>query len=83
MARKRQSRWARTVKMRGSPVSTASWPTSSPGKVTNRHDSSSRSTIRWNTCREPEITNWMLTSWGAETEREGGREGEREREREG
>lgn len=62
MERKVQSRWARTLKMSGSPVSTASWPTSSPGWVTNRHDSSSRSIMRWYTCSKPEITNCTLTS---------------------
>ncbi len=77
MAKKQQSSSARTLKMRGSPVRTASWPTSSPGWVTNRRDSSSRSASRWNTSKVPEITNRMLTSWGSR-----GREGERQRQKE-
>lgn len=63
MDRKQQSLLALMVKMRGSPVSTASWPTISPGRVTNRQLSSWLSTFRWYTCSSPDTTNRMFTSW--------------------
>lgn len=62
MERKVQSLRARTVKMSGSPVRTARWPTISPGWVTNSRVSSSRSIMRWYTWSNPEMTNATLTS---------------------
>lgn len=51
------------VKISGSPVRTASWPTSSPGWVMNRQVSSSESIFRWYTWSIPETTKQILTSW--------------------